>query len=192
MRIALFDFDGTLTSKDTVRLFVLYLGKKYHKLYEVFLFYLILLLARLRIMSDKKMKESFLVLFLRGRGLKDVKHDVMQFFNSHLNSLLNTITIGYLRGHCNQGDKVYLLSANFDFFLEPLINLWGITGVIATQAERTEEIFTGRVIGNSCKGKDKFTRIKALFSNEEISKMIVYGDREDETLLGMVGEVKLV
>lgn len=192
MKIVLFDFDSTLTKLDTLRPVALYFAKLYRKHINLVFLYFALLLRRFRMISDKKMKEVFLIIFLKGRDPMSINLAVKTFLECNLESLLNPHMFEALQRHRNSGDKVFIVSANFDFFLEPLVKFWGINGVICTETEKVEGTFTGKIVGDTCKGKTKIRRIRAMFSHQDIVNMTAYGDRDDNDMLGIVGEAVLI
>ena len=188
MKTILFDFDQTLTKRDTLRPFAHYLAWEFCKPMGLVLLYFVLFLARLRVLDDKRMKEFFLRIFIKAEDVSSVNSVVKKYFKIHLDSLLIDRMFEVLIRYRDNGDNVFIVSANFDFFLEPLIQLWGIDGVICTQTQKNKGVFTGKIIGNTCKGKTKVERIRNRFSSKEISHMIAFGNRDDKELLGLVGE----
>ena len=192
MKTILFDFDQTLTTRDTLRPFAHYLAGEYQKPFHLVVFYGVLVLFRFRMMGDKRMKELFLNLFLKGKEAGSVQRVVEKYMNIHLKPLLNQKLLEVLVKHCKLGDKVFIVSANFDFFLTPLIQRWRINGIICTQAEKIDGVFTGRMVGHPCKGKMKVERLKAMFSSQELTAMIAFGNADDKDMLQLVGEGNLV
>lgn len=192
MKTVLFDFDCTLTNRDTLRPLAHYLATKERNYFGLVILYFVLILARLRILDDRKMKESFLNLFIKGKKLSSVNSTVRKFFDQNLESLLNRPVFDALVQHRNDGDKIFIVSANFDFFLEPLIQNWGIKGIICTQTHRINGVFTGQIIGKTCKGKVKAERLKTMFALPDLAGMLAYGDADDHEMLGLVGEAKLI
>ena len=116
------------------------------------------------------------------------KKNVSMFLDDHLPCLMNNIVFEKLKGHVAAGEDVYLASANFDFILAPLINKWKLTGIISTATEVKNDCYTGRIIGNTCKGEEKFIKIKEILGEEAVKAAIAYGDDEDSLLLHSVGE----
>ena len=192
MKIILFDFDGTLTKRDTLRPVAIHFAREYHKSMGLVFLYFLLVLGRFRMISDKKMKEDFLNIFLKGKDAASVGAVVRNFFEANLESLLNPCVLEALQRHRKNGDKIFIVSANFDFLLEPLVQFWRINGVICTETEKTGGVFTGKIVGDTCKGKAKVEKIRAMFSPQEIANMTAFGDRDDKEMLGMVNESILV
>ena len=136
--------------------------------------------------NDKSLKETFLKLFIKGRSKAEVEDIVNSFFRSKLRSMINDVVFKKLKNHINSGHKVYIASANFDFFLEPLKKKWGFDGIISTETESKDGCFTGKIIGNTCKGKNKLKKLEEIFGVEKLKNAIAYADKEDSYLLDNV------
>jgi len=192
MKTVLFDFDCTLTNRDTLRPLAHYLARAERNYAGLAVLYIVLILARLRIMDDKKMKECFLNIFLKGKELSSVHSAVRKFFKSNLETLLNRQVFEALEHYKKNSASIYIVSANFDFFLEPLIQLWGINGIICTETHRVNGVFTGNIMGQTCKGKEKVRRLKEKFAPAEFAGMTAFGDEGDREMLDLVGEAQLI
>lgn len=192
MKTVLFDFDCTLTTRDTLRPLAHYFAEEDRNHFGLAILYCVLVLARLRIMDDKKMKESFMRLFLKGKELSKVNSTVRNFFDKNLESLLNRPVFEALEHYKKNSAKTYIVSANFDFLLEPLVQRWGLAGVICTQTEKLNGVFTGKIKGNTCKGKEKVRRLMETFDPREFAGMTAFGDEGDREMLDLVGEAKLI
>ncbi|MGE0267502.1 MAG: HAD-IB family hydrolase [Candidatus Omnitrophota bacterium] len=192
MKIVLFDFDRTLTNRDTLRPVAKYFSGEDRKYFSLVILYFILVLSRFRIINDKTMKEFFLSVFIKGKELSWVNTAVRKYFGNNLESLINRPVFEALENYRKNSAKIYIVSANFDFLLEPLIELWGITGVICTQTEKLNGVFTGKITGETCKGKEKAARLRTMFAPQDFSGMTAYGDEGDREMLDMVGEAKLI
>lgn len=188
MKIIIFDFDGTLTKRDTLRPFATYIAKKYNLRHKLLLFYACLVLHKLKWVSDKKLKESFLQLFVKTKSVEEVENIVNQFFEEVVQNIINNSVLNKLKNHVDSGDKVYIASANFDFLLKPLIMKWNISGIISTETEQKNGYFTGEIVGNTCKGENKLRKIKAVLGEGVLKNIIAYADKEDALLLKSVGQ----
>ena len=115
-KLIIFDFDGTLTKRDTLRPFVKYIAASQKCNYKLFMFYCLLVQLKLKFIADKPFKEAFLRLFIKGMNVTEVQKMVDSFFDDQLQYLLNDVIFEKLKNHIASGERVYLASANFDFF----------------------------------------------------------------------------
>ena len=178
MNHVIFDFDGTLTKRDTLRPFASYIVRRNRCYHKLLILYAFLLLYKLRLVNDTSLKEVFLKMFIKGMSVIEVENIVKCFLKSELQPFINNMVFNKLRNHIMSGDKVYIASANFDFLLEPLIKEWNLRGIISTETERVDSYFTGKIIGSTCKGNNKVKKIKALYGDEKLKDAVAYGDME--------------
>ncbi|TLD40553.1 MAG: Phosphoserine phosphatase [Candidatus Jettenia ecosi] len=188
MKIIIFDFDGTLTKRDTIRPFASFIAKKYNHNYQLFLFYACLVLHKLKLISDKKLKESFLQLFVKTKSSEEMEEIVNQFFEDRVQNMINNPVLDKLKNHVHSHDRVYIASANFDFLLKALVKKWNISGVISTETEQKNGYFTGKILGNTCKGENKLKKIESVLGVGVLKHAIAYADDEDKLLLDSVGQ----
>jgi len=186
--LVFFDFDGTLTRRDTILPFGFFLartkGSKYLRM--VYLVLLVILL-KLRLLSNHKFKEKFCSVFLRGQSENEIEGLSRVFADRYLDGILNRPVVEALREHQQKGDEVYLVSSNFAFLLRPLQQSWALSGVIATDPEISAGRLTGRISGRACDGREKLSRVFALFGRECVREATAYGDsRGDRHLLAAV------
>lgn len=188
MGLALFDFDGTLTTSDTIWPLSCLLSDMRPRpvlLRAVQLCSLLELKAGLR--SNQSFKERMARLLLVGASEQQVAQICAGFHEVHLQKLLNREVFRMLVGHLATGDDVYLVSSNFDFFLRPLQQKWGLKGILATRTEVVDGKYTGRILGPACDGAEKLERVINTFGEASTRDAVAYGDsRSDSFLLDFV------
>jgi len=193
MRVVIFDFDGTLTKQDTLRPFASYIAGKYNQSLKLFLFYVFLLFYKLKLISDKKLKESFLQLFVKTKSAEEIEKIVNLFFEDIVQNMINNPVLDKLKNHVNYQDRVFIVSANFDFLLKALVKKWNINGIISTETEQENGYFTGKIVGDTCKGENKLKKIETVLGEGVLKNAIAYADEEDALLLKNVGQgIKVV
>ena len=177
MSLAFFDFDGTLTTKDTILSLGLLLveGKKSKVMTKVALL-ILLSMTKYHMITNHIFKILFCRLLLMDRDEKEVENLLMKFFEKYLPEILDPWVMESLWHHRKCGDEIYLVSSNFDFFLRSLLPRWGIKGVIATSVEIVEGRFTGRLLGMTCHGKQKLIRVLDCFDASRVREAVGYGD----------------
>jgi phosphatidylglycerophosphatase C len=187
--LVFFDFDGTLTTRDTVWPFGLFLAKGADGDRSVKALRLLVLLAflKFRVLSNDQFKRRFCDLLLRDRSEKEMHAIAEAFAASVGDTIVNRELVAALRQHQQNGDEVYILSSNFSFLLQPWQQAWGAAGVIATEAETTQGRFTGRIVGRACDGREKLSRALAVFGRERLEQATAYGDsRSDRYIMDYV------
>jgi len=189
MNLVFFDFDGTLTKKDTLWPLAIFYAQKTRKWLALFYFFFILILFKLRLVKNDLIKRAFLQFFIRGKTLEQVESVGREFVNQKLQPLLNQNVLMRFQGHLKNGDWVFIVSSNFDFLVKLLQEKWGFCGMIATVSENKDGRYTGRIAGKVVRGGEKLTQLKRRFSLKEIETAIAYGDEEsDRFILEAVGK----
>jgi len=188
MSLAFFDFDGTLTRRDTILPFAFFIartrpGRRWRVAHLMFW----LLLLKVRLISNHRFKAQFCSLLLQGEARKQMDDLALAFATHHVEKALNAPVVAALRNHQQEGDEVYLVSSNFSFLLRPLQAAWALRGIVATEVEIEGGRCTGRIAGQVCDGAEKLSRVLALFNAERVREATAYGDsRGDRALLAFV------
>lgn len=192
-QLVYFDFDNTLTYLDTTLPYAWILGNYQRKYFQFICFCTLILLYRIGKLSNTKLKSSFARLFLANRTQKEIRDLTVEFHRVFTRRILIQDVLDILIAHIERGDRVFLLSANFDCLIEPLKEEWGIDGFIATTLALHQGCYTGTVKGRACHGPEKVLRAIEFFGPERVRQAIAYGDgRDDYYLLGSVGRGYLV
>ena len=188
MSLVFFDFDGTLTTRDTVWPFASFLwancGRRRGARASILLS---LMKLKLHLTSNHGFKVQFMRRLVQGESQRGIEGLTACFHETRLEPILNRAVVRSLLDHVEQGDEVYLVSSNFDFFLRPLQERWKVQGIFATHTEVLDGQFTGRIQGQACDGKEKLERVVACFGERRTRQAIAYGDsRSDSFLLDYV------
>ena len=191
MKTVFFDFDCTLTTKDTIRPFIHHITPPSH-FHKIVLLYLALIVFRLKLANDDLFKKIILILFFKNKNTSEVENLVDSFIHEKLPELLNRKVLLRLTEHVQSGDKVYIASANFDFLIKRVGKLWGVADVFATESELVNDRYTGNLIGASCKGEKKVKRLGKKFGKEKLQGAIAYLDQEDKILQNHIGTCNFV
>ncbi len=181
--IAVFDFDKTLTTRDSLFPF-LWNARGFISIFlflclsPYFLGYLLGLLTR------QKIKEKALTRFFGGWELTRLKKLGCHYANERLDRYLRPQAMNRLVWHQKQGHRCILVSASLELYLIPWAERYGFEKAIATQLEISNGKITGRIQGSNCWGPEKKNRLLAYLGSDAIQELYVYGDsRGDKELL---------
>jgi len=188
MSLVFFDFDGTLTKRDTILPFGFWLARSKSKTrFRMAALLFLMGLLKFRFLSNHQFKEKFCRLLLKGESEKRVDELSLAFLANYVERSLNSSVVSVLLEHQEKGDVVYLVSSNFTFLLRPLQTRWNSSGVIATDLEVEAGRFTGQIHGRACDGAEKLARVIELFGKDLVKEATAYGDsRGDRPLLDFV------
>lgn len=186
-KIYCFDFDGTLTTSDTLLEFIKY-AKGRGRFLMVFLMYSpLLVLMKLHLYPNWKAKQQiFAHLFA---GMRIEKFDALcRDFAEESQHLLRPKGITLVHEALVAGAQVFIVSASIDNWVRPFFDIRNLKGVqvLGTQIEVEDGKLTGNFKSNNCYGKEKVHRIAEVLKSFERSEYEIeaFGDsRGDKEML---------
>lgn len=179
MILALFDFDGTITNKDTLIEFIKFVhGRK-----RLFLGLLhlspILILYKLKLIPNYKAKEILFSYFFKGFSEDQFKKAATAYSLSQIDSIVKEKARQRLLWHKNNGHKIVIVSASIDCWLRPWCEKNGFD-LIATKLEIKNGKLTGKFMTKNCYGPEKVNRIREVLDLSKFSKIYAYGDSKGD------------
>ena len=155
-----FDFDGTLTTSDTLLEFIRY-AKGTGRFLMVFLMYSpLLVLMKLHLFPNWKAKQLiFAHLFA---GMRIEKFDALcRDIAEEYQHLLRPKGVTLVHEALVAGAQVFIVSASIDNWVRPFFKVRGLDGVrvLGTQIEVIDGRLTGKFKSNNCYGEEKVHRI---------------------------------
>lgn len=174
-QLVLFDFDGTLTTHDTLGEFMkFYHGKpKYYAGLAVLSPIMMLYLTR--VMKNWKAKQYFLSWFLRGEKLNRFNARCLEFNEVRLPQLIRKGVIEAIQRYKAEGATIAVVSASAENWVQPFCSKYGLF-CLATRLETQNNLITGNILGKNCHGEEKVCRILQTFDLSKFDDVIAYGD----------------
>lgn len=187
MVIAAFDFDGTLTRRDTLLPFLLRLVGPLGVAWRGVLLAPTLLSYALRGLSNDVAKERVLQAFVGGMSDAELRKAGQRYARFVLPRAMRFEAMARLAWHRQQGHRCILISASIEHYVRPWAEANGFDEVICTRlAVDGQGGLTGRYDGANCYGAEKARRLSALLGAREDYLIHAYGDsRGDRELLAM-------
>jgi len=178
-KIAFFDFDGTITTQDSL-LEIIRFKKGTAGLVIGFLLHAPLLIAyKIGIISNHTAKERMLRYFFGGHSADAFQADCNRFANEFLPAFIRPKALHEINRLKELGFTVVVVSAS----AENWITEWSESlqlPLIATKLEIQNGKITGRLNGRNCYGTEKVQRIKAAFDLSEYGTIHCYGDTKGD------------
>ena len=167
-KVYAFDFDGTLTTKDTLLEFIRF-AKGSSNFWLGFLRHIhLLVLMKLGFYPNWKAKQKVFAHFFKGMTIEDFDA-ICQDFAASSKHLLRLKGIEAVNKAISEGSKVLIISASIDNWVH---------GVL-----------TGRFLTKNCYGEEKVNRLKAIYPNRHDYHLTAFGDsRGDKELLAFADE----
>ena len=182
-----FDFDGTLTTSDTLLEFIKY-AKGRGRFLMVFLMYSpLLVLMKLHLYPNWKAKQQIFAHLFAGMCIE--KFDALcRGFAEENQHLLRPKGITLVHEALVAGAQVFIVSASIDNWVRPFFDIRNLKGVqvLGTQIEVEDGKLTGNFKSNNCYGKEKVHRIAEALKSFERSEYEIeaFGDsRGDKEML---------
>jgi phosphatidylglycerophosphatase C len=173
--IAFFDFDGTITSKDTLAEIIKFAKGKNNYYKGLLILAPILFSYKTRLLSNHRAKEILLQYFFHGTDVDVFNEICNQFTKEKLPSLIRKQALKEIHQHKQNNTKIVVVSASPVNWVSPWCKQLNID-CIATRLEIKNEMITGKILGRNCSGNEKVNCIKAKYNLTDYSKIYAYGD----------------
>ncbi|MGN0282578.1 MAG: DUF6080 domain-containing protein [Prevotella sp.] len=182
-----FDFDGTITSRDTLIEFIRFVFGTPRMILGFMLCLPWLVLMRLRLYDNGKTKQRVFSHFFGGMGIDEFNAHCKRFASSHHHIIKPDMALQLAQLQEAEADVV-VVSASIVNWVRPFFEGQAIE-VIGTEVEVTDGCLTGRFSTPNCYGKEKVVRFLAAYPNRDSYRLIAYGDsRGDREMLAYADE----
>lgn len=190
--IVAFDFDGTITNKDSFFQFIQFSRGKARFYLGFMLFTPILVAMKLHLISNWKVKQMVISHFFKGISLQQFNAWGEQF-SKNIDEVVRPKFAEVLEKYKQANCEICIVSASVENWLQPWATKMGISTVLATQLEvNNEHIITGKLQGKNCYRQEKVNRLIAQFPNHKNYHIIAYGDSTgDKEMLRFANEAHL-
>ena len=173
-----FDFDGTLTKRDTLFAFL-----KFYDCRRFFISYLkhlpLFIMSKLKIANTERVKKSFISSVLKGESQEKIQQKAQQFFNENYPKIIRENTLEFIQNIDRENTESYIVTASLDIWVQPFAAHLGMH-LIATEARFEGGVYSGNFKTKNCTGEEKVKRIKKAIENKKFDKIIAFGDSEGD------------
>lgn len=182
-----FDFDGTLTYKDTMFLYLKFYNSSKFRVQFVKHIPLFILL-KLKLADTEKVKKSFISSILKGQLQTKIEDKSKRFFEEYYPRIVRENALDFIGNIDRENTDSLIVTASLDIWAKPFAEKLQMK-LVATQAEFKNGIFTGNFIGKNCNAEEKLERIKKEISGAKYDKIIAFGDTSgDKPMLQWANE----
>jgi phosphatidylglycerophosphatase C len=173
--LALFDFDGTITEKDSFIEFIKYYKGLSAFYFGFFLLSPILLFYKFGIIKNWRTKEIVFTWFFRNESYDDFIIKCNSFSLVIIPQLIKPIALKTIKRHIENGDKVLIITASFEDYLSDWCKSLNIE-LLGTRIEIKKGFVTGRIEGKNCYGVEKVIRLNQFLDLSLFDEIYAYGD----------------
>ena len=184
-RIAFFDFDGTITSKDTLPEIIKF-QKGNLSFYIGILLHLPWLLGyKLGLVSNDAAKQKLLQYFFGGMREEVFQENCDAFASTRLGHLIRPEALREIGRLKTDNTEIVVVSASAGRWIRKWSDSLELE-LISTSLEIKSGRITGRIEGINCHGREKVRRIRERWNLEEFDEVYAYGDSEaDKPMLAL-------
>ncbi|MCP4132730.1 MAG: HAD-IB family hydrolase [bacterium] len=187
-RLALFDFDGTITNTDSFIAFIKYAVGKKKFAYGLFRLGPYILLYSLKIISLDTIKERIIRFFFKGWPEERFNAAARRFMEEKLPGYILQSAFDRLLWHKKMDHHVMIVTGSLDPWLSGWCDFYGFQ-LIATGLEIKDGFLTGKFRTKNCNHQEKVNRVKQAVDISSYEYIYAYGNSEgDREMLALADE----
>ncbi len=177
--LALFDFDGTLTTRDSLLEFIKYSSGSFRYYLVMALFSPAIFYHTMITKDGETVKRRLLSLLFKGQDQEGLQRLGRSFVKDVIPGILNPVTFSALKDYQQRGYRTVVISASASIWLKPWTDSIGVE-LICTEFEFRNGSFTGYFAKPNCNGDEKVKRIKEHLNLMDYSPVYAYGNSKGD------------
>lgn len=189
MNLALFDFDGTITTQDSFIAFIRYAVGNVKMMLGGLMMLPILVAYYLKLMSNDQAKQRVISYFFKGMPKQQFRQMAEDYSLRCIDKMIRPKAMAKIRWHQDRGDKVVIVSASIENWLKPWCDQQCLE-LLATKMEFKNNTVTGAFDGKNCYGEEKVARVKAIYQLDNYASIYAYGDSLGDKQLLDLADIK--
>ena len=183
--LALFDFDGTISSKDSFVAFMKFTHGKPVFAWKMAMGFLTFAGWKLGLVKSHFTKVKALRSFYKGWSEERMTDARKRFTEEILPHILFPKALERIAWHKKNGHRIIVVTASCDAWLGDWTKQMDLE-ILCTEMEVKNGVFTGELSKPNCRGKEKVNRVKQHLDLEDYSEVYAYGnDHGDNQLLAI-------
>ena len=188
MNIAFFDFDGTITKKDSTEKFIRYFVGDIAFIKGIIILLPFIIAYKIRVLSNNEIKKKLITYFFKDIDIEHFIEKAREFSLNMLDPIIRKKALDRITWHKNNGDELVIVSASINLWLLPWCKKNDIA-LIATELEVINNKITGNLVSNNCYGPEKVKRILESYNLSNYTCIYAYGNsRGDYEMLEIATE----
>lgn len=184
MKVVAFDFDHTLTVRDSVVPYVVMVAGVRRVVSAVL--GSLPTVARLLLGRDNDgLKIHFSRMCLAGIDAEEASTAGIDHARAIVSSRMRADTAARMRLHQERGDVVVIVSASFGEYMHVVGDLLEVDAVLCTELVKVDGVLTGELDGANCRGAEKVRRLHEWLSTSGLEPTVdvAYGDSSGDTAM---------
>ena len=181
--LALFDFDGTITTRETMPGFMYHAVPALRQAWGRLLLAPCVVAYKLGALSGVAVRAAVVRVGFAGVPLARVQACGESCAANALPTLLRPEAMARIRWHQKLGDTVAVVSGGLDVYLSPWCRAHGLA-LICSSLEHRDGRLTGRYRGAQCVGQEKVRRVREQHELGAYERVFAYGDTHEDFPVG--------
>jgi phosphatidylglycerophosphatase C len=177
---ALFDFDGTITKRDTFIGFLIFSFGYFKFIKAILLLSPLLFLYIFRLVPNYFAKQKLFSFFFKGVPEQKFNNLCEKYSLSEIDKILNNQAVDIIKKHKNRKHKLIVVSASLENWIEPWAIRNGFEHTIATIVEINDGFLTGKFKSKNCYGIEKINRILKKYPDRKNLYIFAYGNSKGD------------
>ncbi len=183
--LAFFDFDGTISSKDSFVAFMKFTHGKPVFIMRMAMGFFTFFGWKIGLVKSHFTKVKALRSFYKGWSEDRMTVARKQFTAEVIPTILFPKAIEKINWHKEQGHRVIVVTASCDAWLGDWANEMALE-LLCTEMELKKGVYTGELTKPNCRGKEKVNRITQHLKLEDYQEVYAYGnDHGDRQMLAI-------
>jgi len=183
--IAFFDFDGTITTRDSLPCFIRYAVGRARFIFGMIVLCPFILGYKTGAVPHQLAKERVLRYFFKEWTTGPFQQAAENFCQAYLDSIVRREALERIAWHRTRGHRVTVVSATPELILNSWCERHGLE-LIGTRLITEQGRITGRIKGRNCRGPEKVRRIHEEYDISQYDTVYAYGDSAgDREMLDM-------
>jgi HAD superfamily hydrolase (TIGR01490 family) len=188
--LALFDFDGTITTNDNFTGFIFFTVSRRRLALGRLALSPLIVCYKLGFITPSMMRRMIARWAFSGLKEADIIAAGREYADSRIPKFIRPNALERLQWHRNQGDTIAIVSASLDAYLSRWCQQ-NKFDLICSRLEVHTGRLTGRYEGKDCTGKEKATRILSSYSLKSFERIYAYGDSAEDSEMLNLADIKI-
>ena len=189
MKLILFDFDGTITKKDSLIIFIKYVIGDFYYYKGLLMLSPMLLAYKLKIISNNIAKEKLIAHFFNGWDKIEFQSIANNYSIEKIEEIIRPSALERIKWHKQQGHTVVIVSASVECWLKGWCENNNLE-LIGTKLEFRNDKLTGKFSTKNCYGIEKVNRIKEKYNLKNYEIIYAYGDSKGDKEMLSIADKK--
>lgn len=172
--IAVFDFDGTITRKESFSDFIKFCFGSIRSFLGQLTILPILAASKMGTISDEATRQEIFYHFFAQKD-QDFFTEKCNLYKERIVEIVRQEALDKIKWHQKRGDKVIIISSSIADWINPWALSVGIKEVYATTPEVDADKITGRLSKANYSGQEKADMLLSIYPDRKSYDLYVYG-----------------